>query len=462
MTLGDIIRRSGRSLKSAKIRTILTSLAIAVGGFTLTLTLAASNGARHYADQLIKTNFDQAELIVGRDKEVSNNGAPSDKPKEYDESITSLQTGGAGSSLQIKRVTQQDVTELRAIPGIEQVRENYQISIRYVTRAGYKKYTGSAMVYNQAQKPELKSGSLPKTGDIAVGSVLLPDGYLDILGFKSPEAAIGQKISVTVGRPFSIADVQTIISGIQSGNLNATSAASAASSEKSETFTIAGITKKPATSLDFGAAPLRLSSTDSKRLYDFTTDGTPDHEKYIYVFARVSGGEDITKLESVKKSLESKGYYVQSVKDVQKAITQFINILQIIVTVFGLITLVASVFGIVNTQYISVLERTREIGLMKALGMRRRDVSRLFMIEATWIGFLGGAIGSLAGFILGILLNPWITQKLDLGAGNNLLIFQPLQAVLLIAMLMLVATVAGWLPARKAAKLDPIEALRTE
>jgi len=130
--------------------------------------------------------------------------------------------------------------------------------------------------------------------------------------------------------------------------------------------------------------------------------------------------------------------------------------------VFGLITVVASVFGVVNTQYISVLERTREIGLTKALGMPSRGVSRLFMIEATWIGFLGGLLGVLAGLALGLAVNPWITSKLDLGAGNSLLIFQPLQLILLILALMLVATIAGLLPARKAAKLDPIEALRTE
>jgi putative ABC transport system permease protein len=99
---------------------------------------------------------------------------------------------------------------------------------------------------------------------------------------------------------------------------------------------------------------------------------------------------------------------------------------------------------------------------MKALGMRKKDIGRLFRFEAAWIGFLGGVIGSLLAFLLGTLMNPWITKKLDLGQGNNLLIYKPAQVIILIAVLMVVATVAGLLPARKAAKLDPIEALRTE
>ena len=129
---------------------------------------------------------------------------------------------------------------------------------------------------------------------------------------------------------------------------------------------------------------------------------------------------------------------------------------------FGVLALIASVFGIINTQYISVLERTQQIGLMKALGMRRRDVSRLFRFEAAWIGFLGGIIGSGIAWGIGTLANPKISDALGIGAENHLLVFQPAPMIGLIIGLMLVAIGAGILPARKASKLDPVEALRTE
>ena len=180
------------------------------------------------------------------------------------------------------------------------------------------------------------------------------------------------------------------------------------------------------------------------------------------MYARVKDGAQDAKLTAAKTDLESKGYYVQSSKDIQKTITQFVNILQYMVGVLGIITLIASVFGVVNTQYISVLERTREIGMMKALGMSRKSISWLFILEAAWIGFIGGLIGILGGTALGIGLNPFITRKLDLGAGNRLLIFSVPQMVILLLALMLIAALAGLLPARKAAKLDPVEALRTE
>jgi putative ABC transport system permease protein len=465
MKMTDIVRRSGRNLRTAKVRTLLTALAIAVGGFTLTLTLAAGNGIRHYTDALVTNNFDPAELIVGRDKEITSTGAPSSEPKEFDESISSVAVGGGGQgSIQLKQVTQDDVDALRKLPYVERVRESYQLSIRYVTRDDQKRYTLSGEVYNPAQRPELVTGKLPAGNDLPAGSIFLPDAYIASLGFGSADQAIGKKVEISVQRPFGAGNTQALLQQFQSGASAQELAANQAlkPEAKTMTFTVAGVTKRPATSIAVGALPALFSTADAKDIYTYTTEGTSSYQKYTIVFVRVKDGGDAAKLQSAKSDLESKQYFVQSSKDIQKAITQIVNILQILVGVFGIITLIASVFGIVNTQYISVLERTREIGLMKALGMPRKGVGRLFIVEATWIGFLGGALGVLAGLALGVAVNPAITKQLELGEGNSLLMFNFLQLALLILGLMLIATVAGSLPSRKAAKLDPIEALRTE
>lgn len=446
----DIIRRAGRSLRHAKIRTILTSLAIAVGALTLTFSLAAGEGARQYADTLISSNVDANSLAVAKDKDFFS-GGQGGGVKEYDPNQGNFQ----GTTLQ--RLSQIDITKLAKINNVTKVTPLYDIPATYITRDGQKKYSLSATQYDPTIRLELSAGSLPANKEkLPVEAAILPDVFLQPLGFKTAQEAIGKTIVLRSDRRGGVdaTQVESIIAAQGVEGLQQL----AAGSGQDFNLKILAVSKKSAAAFQATNA-ISISETKAKEIAEFSTKDTPDYQKYALATVQAKEGADPT---AVKAAIEKQGYTAKTAKDLQDILFTIVNVLQGIVAGFGVLALIASVFGIINTQYISVLERTQQIGLMKALGMRKRDVSKLFRYEAAWIGFLGGIIGSGLAWGIGTLANPKISSALGIGAENHLLIFQPLPIVGLIALLIIIAVVAGALPARKAAKLDPVEALRTE
>ena len=135
----------------------------------------------------------------------------------------------------------------------------------------------------------------------------------------------------------------------------------------------------------------------------------------------------------------------------------------LVLNAFAIIALLAASFGIVNTLFMSVQERTREIGLMKAMGMGNGRVFSLFSIEAAFIGFLGSAIGVVIAMLAGSAISSALSGSLlaDL-PGLTLIAFDPFAITVIIVVVMAIAFVAGTLPAARAARADPVDSLGYE
>ena len=448
----DIMKRAGRNLRQAKGRTALTSLAIAVGAFTLTLSLAAGEGARQYADNLLKNNIDPQALFILKDKSLTDGSGGQSSMREYSDDLSEGYPPGSSVNL----VTRSDINKLEQRTDIKDVTPVYSLTPKYVMYQGIdKKYSAPLTYYDSTTVNEVAAGSLPKLGvQISDNEILMPQEFAEVIG-KKPSELVGTTIDVVVAQQQTTASEADVTAAFVRGGQSAV-AELVKPSTKTFTYTVRAVLKKSAMAIT-SSPRLHISTSAARAVNDYANMGVESADKFVGVTALAKGDP-----AQVKKDLEVNGdFSVQTAKDAQGILFTFVNILQGIVAGFAMLALIASVFGIINTQYISVLERTSQIGLMKALGMSRRSIAKLFRYEAAWIGFLGGMLGVIFALILGWFANPVITKQLELG-DNILLIFVWWQIAVLVVSLVIVAIVAGWLPARKAARLDPIEALRTE
>ena len=447
----DIMRRAARNLRQAKGRTILTSLAIAVGAFTLTASLAAGEGARQYADKLIKSNIDPQSIYVTKEQ-IRDAASLTGGLKEYSENQTEF------NGIDIETLSAADVEKISNIEGVGSVIPTYLVNTQYVQFEGSDtKYTSDVMTYDATVLASAAAGTLPPLGEqISENEAVIPEDYAEVLG-KSPSELIGKTVTLHLVKPAEEPTEVAVQEAFLSGGTEAVQQLYIGETQDVP-LTIRAVSAKSSTSFSASMAVF-ISDAKAEELSNWLTEGTDRYQQYVSATVIVEDGVDP---ETVKAAIKAEGLTAMTAEDISGAIFTIVNILQGIVTGFGILALIASVFGIINTQYISVLERTSQIGLMKALGMPKRAVAKLFRYEAAWIGLIGGIIGAALAYVIGTAMNPWITETLTLGKGSYLLIFLWWQIVALIVGLMIIAIVAGWFPARKAATLDPIEALRTE
>lgn len=184
-----------------------------------------------------------------------------------------------------------------------------------------------------------------------------------------------------------------------------------------------------------------------------------DRRSYVTVTVKVQSPQDT---EAVEQKIKDMGFSAFSVADLLKNQKRAFILLDLLLGLVGSIALSVASLGIVNTMVMSILERTREIGVMKAIGAGDGDVRRIFLIEAGLIGLAGGLFGNVLGWGVGRAINigaNYYLQRQGAPAANLFLIPWWLIAGA-VTFAVLVGVVAGGFPAARAARLDPIQALR--
>ncbi len=166
--------------------------------------------------------------------------------------------------------------------------------------------------------------------------------------------------------------------------------------------------------------------------------------------------------QDVQAQVKAMGYQAFSLNDALEGAKRAFIILDIVLGLVGSIALAVSSLGIVNTMVMSILERTREIGVMKAIGGSDGDVRGIFLVEASTIGVIGGAAGIALGWAVGQVINLGANIYIERQGGTAATLFSMPWWLIAgaIGFSLLISLVAGSYPASRAAKLDPIQALR--
>jgi putative ABC transport system permease protein len=169
-------------------------------------------------------------------------------------------------------------------------------------------------------------------------------------------------------------------------------------------------------------------------------------------------------VDTLRQRVQALGFEAQSTGDQLRALGELLGRLRLALLGLSLVALLLACLGIANTMYTAVLERTREIGILKAVGARSRDVMLLFMAEAAVIGVVGGILGAGVAAELASLGNSMVDRMVPTVSGVAAEVFRP-DLVLTLAALALAVVLSigsGWLPAMRAAAQEPMKALHHE
>ena len=235
----------------------------------------------------------------------------------------------------------------------------------------------------------------------------------------------------------------------------------------SKQMTIVGITKKPSREWDIDERvmmPLSMLAP-LKTNYEQVTD--KKQQDFSYATFRVYAS-DLEAVKGILETLKAMDLSVYSVTEQLEEINLLFTALKAGLIFIGTIAILIASIGIFNTMTMAVTERTREIGVMKAIGTNPKLVQKLFVMESAYIGILGTIIAVIISYVISFAANWLIPLALELVTGDKSyrevdLIFSaiPLELVVIASLISIgVAIISGWRPARKATNIDVIDALR--
>jgi len=415
MRPADLTRTVVLNLKRMRFRVVLTVLGVVIGTTSVVLMIAIGAGMQ----RSLTSQLD----VFGRATQVT----------VYPVGENPFMVGDpTAATRRARRLDDAALREIERLPGVETVMGQHSFSAEATFRrdqAGVQVFAVQPTAFRSLDLPvaegrELRSGNEVVVGDAVPG---LFEGY--VFGGEGPRAdVLNQRISLEVFREGLAEDGSPLTRTMR--------------------MRVAGVLEPVDFETDYA---VYMPVTVARSLLDAEA-----RRSYQQAVVQAEAPEQV---EFVTEAITDAGFDAFSLRAQVEALQQVFVIIQLVLAGIGGIALVVASLGIANTMTMATYERTREIGIMKAVGASRRQIMRIFLAESAAIGVLGGVVGLVLSLALAGLGNLAIAPSLQ----GELLFYIPVWlALFAVTFSAAVGLAAGVLPAVRASRLDPLIALRYE
>lgn len=468
MILFSNLYDANRNLWRNKLRSFLTILAIMVGSFAIIVSLAIQTGTKSFVDeQFSALGGDNVMSIYPKSTVENMESLLTNDVIEYDEDanqdgLAVIDTEKIQSVKKIKGIKADSVTPYANLQvdyiTSEQTTKKYRINLEHL--------------FSDSFNIEVSAGS-KLNNKAKENQIILPSAYIEKLGYQDADSIVGATITIAIAKPLTEitaptdtrkTEENTEERATDSDEETTTTTKTESDSKFTElSVVVKGIIKD--SMLAYSASGYALVNNHLAEEIQKETDKSLPESERGKTYILQAEYEDGANTDQIIADLEKFGLSGSTKTEAVEEVHNFLDAITIVLYIFGGIALLVASIGIINTLLMSVQERTKEIGLNKALGMSSLRIFNIFSLESILLGFWGAAIGTLAAYGIGNLGDQFLHREGQLLADFpdfHIVKFTILNIAIVIAIVMLIAFIAGTLPAIRAARKDPIKSLRHE
>ncbi len=455
----DLLDLAVRNLRQSKLRNTLTTVGISVGVASLVAMLSLGVGLQQLATRRLAGSGMFDTVFVMSKQDTRGFDRDEDRKDQHPEKSPVLDDAARQKMASLPNVTEVE----------PEVRVMGQIVYNGQTHFGF--VTGLPMSARENEAFDSLQGKFFSSSE--ADEVILLNDFAKELDPQNPKSLIGKEVTLRYGEHQQLAaepdnSGRPDVSGEQNPAPSSGDDYGFSVVRKTQQLKVVGIVDEEPyggmRTVSRGRIYLPVDLTEKLNMAEFSDMRSSlrgSGKTYATLTVRV---KDPAKVAQVQDAIKNMDFRTFSVLDATKSLRRFFTVLDLFLGIFGSLALIVATLAIINTLVMAVLERRREIGVMKAIGASDRDVKSLFFAEAGAMGFLGG--------VLGIGLGCAIGKVINVGTGIYLHNHQlPAEAVWVLptqligwfmAFSIVVSLLAGWYPARRAARLDPVQTLKYE